>query len=73
VPLSAVISQTGASEPDPATGSSEGPSTGDPVHDLAQAAIIRAREAAAAGRTPAFATEQPSRRREQLRDGRNLL
>lgn len=73
VPLSAVIGQAGP-ETDRASGSFEADSTGDPVRDLAEAAIGRAREAAAEpDRTPAFATEQPSRRREQLRDGRNLL
>jgi hypothetical protein len=59
---------------DPERGSSDDAATGDPVDDLVRAAIGRAVDSAATpGRTQAFATEQPARRREQLRDGRNLL
>lgn len=73
VPLSAVIDHPG-SDPDASSGPADEPSTGDPVDDLVRAAIGRAVDSAATpGRTQAFATEQPARRREQLRDGRNLL
>ena len=74
VPLSAVIDQPGAATDAPERRGRRvrhrrsGPTT------WRRPAIGRASDSAAApGRTQAFATEQPSRRREQLRDGRNLL
>jgi hypothetical protein len=46
----------------------------DPVDAFTRSAIGRAAESAAEpGRTQPFATEQPSRRREELRDDRNVL
>jgi hypothetical protein len=73
VPLSTVIDPTPA-ESDATTGTSDAAASGDPVHELVRTARDLAAEAAAVpGRAQPFATEQPSRRREQLRDGRNLL
>jgi hypothetical protein len=72
VPLGAVIDRP--DDADPERSSSDPGATGDAVDDLVRAAIERAVDSAATpGRTQAFATEQPARWREQLRDGRNIL
>ena len=48
--------------------------TDDPVESLVRSAIGLAVDAASVpGRTQAFGSEQPARRRKQLRDGRNVL
>jgi hypothetical protein len=74
VPLGAAIDRTSAgSTPAPAPDAS-GDAVVDPLEELVRSAIGRAVDSAATpGRTQAFATEEPSRRREQLRDGRKVL
>ena len=73
-------SGSGGDEADDGTGN-DGATVGgppsaseDPVEALVRSAIGRAVDSATApGRPQPFATERPSRRREQLRDGRNVL
>lgn len=71
VSLGAALEPASVDAAPPATGAEAG---ADPVDALVRSAIGRAVESAAVpGRTQAFATEQPSRCREELRDGRNVL
>ena len=72
VALDAVLEESVTEPVVPGTSGSESPA--DPVEALVQAAIGRAVDSASEpGRTQAFVTEQPARRREQMRDGRKVL
>jgi len=58
----------------PASPAAAGEPAADPVDSLVRSAIGRAVDSASApGRSPAFSTDRPARRRQQLRDGRNIL